>query len=102
MDKLEVKRNKSLGRERKVKERAKGWEDVNDDGVKVGRKKGRKEVDVGLEDAGGWVDEDMDEVDVGAGVDAVVQDGEVKGDGQQVDVAVEKSTVMSVGDDELL
>ncbi|KAF2851435.1 hypothetical protein T440DRAFT_394565 [Plenodomus tracheiphilus IPT5] len=99
MDKLEVKRSKSFVREKKVKERAKGWEDVNGDGERVVKRKEKKDTaEMGLEDAGGWVDEDMDEADV----DVVVQDGEVKGEGKEVDAAVEKSTVTPVGEDELL
>ncbi|KAI8932043.1 hypothetical protein NX059_010936 [Plenodomus lindquistii] len=99
MDKLEAKRNKSFVKAKTITERAKGWEDVNGDGSKVVRKKEKKDADAGLEDAGGWVvDEDMDEAEA----NVVVQDGEVKGEGKQVDAAVEKSTVMPVGEDELL
>jgi len=77
MDKLELKREKSFGREKKVKERAKGWEDINE----VKRKKAKREKEEldeverkkGLE----WVsDEEMDE-DVVDGV-PVEASGEVK------------------------
>lgn len=61
MDKLELKRIKSLGREKNVKERAKGWEDIN--GV-VKKKKGTFDMlEHKVDDNGamGWVsDEDMD------------------------------------------
>lgn len=71
MDKLELKRAKSYGRERKVKERAKGWEDINEiEGRK--KKKGKKEagtegewedVDEVAEAKGRkWLDEEMEEV----------------------------------------
>ncbi|CAI6341069.1 unnamed protein product [Periconia digitata] len=51
MDKLELKVAKSVGRERKVKERAKGWEEVN--ALPGKGKKGKK--------TNGEVDEDGDE-----------------------------------------
>ena len=71
LDKLELKRIKSVGKERKVKERAKGWEDVN--GVSVKKAKGANAFD-GLDDEEKkraekeWVsDEEMDDEAVAAG-----------------------------------
>ncbi|KAH9877838.1 hypothetical protein J1614_003055 [Plenodomus biglobosus] len=98
MDKLEVKRSKSFVREKKVKERAKGWEDVNDDGSKAPRKKVKKDAEMGLENAGGWMDEDMEEADAVA----VVRNADVQADGKDVDAVVHSSTAMPVGEDELL
>lgn len=89
MDKLEVKREKSFGREKKVKERAKGWEDVNGDGVAVVRRKEKREEggkEVGVEEAAGWVSDDG-------------MDGEAKGADAQV---VEGNTALAVEEDELL
>ncbi|KNG52777.1 ribosome biogenesis protein alb1 [Stemphylium lycopersici] len=98
MDKLANKRLKSLGKGKKVTERAKGWEDVNGDGV-VG-KKGKKERVVDGEEGEGdgevkkereWGgDEDMDE--------AV----EVNGEAKVVDAAVTQSVVAPVEVDEML
>ncbi|EDU48800.1 conserved hypothetical protein [Pyrenophora tritici-repentis Pt-1C-BFP] len=87
MEKLEKKRMKSLGKEKKIKERAKGWEDVNGEGLKKS-KKGHAVEEVEVEEMtgdGGWVsDEEMDEV-LG---DAGATDGEVKVEGKKVDTAV--------------
>ncbi|EUC49984.1 hypothetical protein COCMIDRAFT_32773 [Bipolaris oryzae ATCC 44560] len=83
MDKLANKRLKSAGKGRKVVERAKGWEDINGEGGKKGKKSvlgDGEEVDVkrGRE----WVgDEDMDEA------------GEVKDEGKEGDVAVVAQSV---------
>lgn len=63
MDKRQVKVVKSLGKERNIKERSKGWEDVNGDGKK------RKKT-TGLDDDKNdreWVsDKDMDDTAVAA------------------------------------
>lgn len=62
MDKLELKRIKSVGKERVVKERAKGWEDVNSEGAV--KKSKKKKVDDGEEarKESEWVsDEDMEQ-----------------------------------------
>ncbi|CAA9959585.1 hypothetical protein PTMSG1_03002 [Pyrenophora teres f. maculata] len=87
MEKLEKKRMKSLGKEKKIKERAKGWEDVNGEGLKKSKKEHMVE-EVEAEEMrgdGGWVsDEEMDEEVGGAGA----TDGEVKGEGKKVDTAV--------------
>ncbi|KAJ5020439.1 Alb1-domain-containing protein [Bipolaris maydis] len=62
MDKLANKRLKSLGKGRKVTERAKGWEDINGEGVKKVKKGGME--------WGG--DEDMDEASEAKEVGATV------------------------------
>jgi len=88
LDKLEVKREKSFGREKKVKERAKGWEEVNGGGAVVTGKMGRSEdrKNVGVEEAAGWVsDEGME--------------GEAKSGDAQVTAG---STTLTTGEDELL
>lgn len=100
MEKLEKKRIKSVGKEQKIKDRAKGWEDVNGDGTKKTKKQvaleqleaeeKRKERE--------WVsDEDMDEEE------AVVEGGdEVKGDGKEVDVEISQSVPAPVEEEEML
>jgi hypothetical protein len=93
MDKLELKRQKSKLREKSVKERAKGWEDINGEGGK--RKKGAFDV-LAVEgddddDEKAWVDEEMGDA---AGKDAEVQDTATK-----EDTAV---AALPVVDDELL
>jgi hypothetical protein len=93
MDKLELKRQKSKLREKNVKERAKGWEDINGEGGK--RKKGAFDV-LAVEgddddDEKAWVDEEMGDA---AGKDAEVQDTATK-----EDTAV---AALPVVDDELL
>lgn len=74
MDKLETKRMRSLGKGKVVKERAKGWEDVNGEGVV---KRSKKKGDVGDEEAAKkereWVsDEEMDQEEGSVGGDVVV------------------------------
>ena len=87
---------KSVGKEKVVKERAKGWEDVNGEGAKkksknvfgeLGEKKGDRE----------WVsDEDMDE-EVKNG------EGEVQGTGKEEDAVVApESVALPVAEDEML
>jgi hypothetical protein len=93
MDKLELKRQKSKLREKSVKERAKGWEDINGEGGK--RKKGAFDV-LAVEgddddDEKAWVDEEMGDA---AGKDAEVQDTATK-----EDTAV---AALPIVDDELL
>ncbi|CAO2655395.1 Nn.00g104590.m01.CDS01 [Neocucurbitaria sp. VM-36] len=105
MDKLELKRIKSLGNEKKVKERAKGWEDVN--GVSVKKSKKTASAFEGLDDADteenrrerGWVsDEEMDGNDLAAPNGS----GEVKGEGKPADVVVPATVPLPVEEDELL
>jgi hypothetical protein len=96
MDKLELKRAKSFGREKKVKERAKGWEEVNE--VKRRKAKAKKEELDEVERKKGleWVsDEEMDEDIVpGEGVDGVP--AEVAGEVKQVEVVVPESVPLPV------
>lgn len=88
MDKLASKRLKSLGKGRKVTERAKGWEDINGEGGKKGRKSvvgdGDVEAKRGEREWGG--DEDMDEA----------------GDTKDVDVATAQSAAVPEEVDEML
>jgi hypothetical protein len=104
LDKREVKVVKSLGKERNIKERSKGWEDVNGEGTTSKKKKKTS----GLDDAVGdeteqrkereWAsDEDMDDTDI------AVQAGEAKDQGQQVDTTtMPESIPLPVIEDELL
>ncbi|KAI4629307.1 uncharacterized protein J4E87_003571 [Alternaria ethzedia] len=105
MEKLEKKRMKSVGKEQKIKDRAKQWEDVNGDGTKKTKKQvaleqleaeeKRKERE--------WVsDEDMDEDEAAAEDGAEVKDGEVKGDGKEVDVEIAQSVPAPVEEEEML
>jgi hypothetical protein len=102
MDKRQVKVVKSLGKELNIKERSKGWEDVNGEG----KKKKKKAADLGDADEDKpdtkkdreWVsDEDMDEIEASA---APV--GEVKGDNKPLDTAVPDGIALPVIEDELL
>jgi hypothetical protein len=93
MDKLELKRQKSKLREKTVKERAKGWEDINGEGGK--RKKGAFDL-LAVEgddddDEKAWVDEEMG--------DATGKDAEVQDTATKEDTAV---AALPVVDDELL
>jgi hypothetical protein len=107
MDKRQVKVVKSLGKQDNIKERAKGWEDVNGEG-----KKNKKKKTISLEEADGneaeaknmgWVDdEDMDENDATASESHAAQDGEVKGESKPVDTAVSEGIALPVVEDELL
>ncbi|KAH7552076.1 hypothetical protein BM1_08938 [Bipolaris maydis] len=76
MDKLANKRLKSLGKGRKVTERAKGWEDINGEGVKKVKKGGMLADGEGVELKRGdreWGgDEDMDEASEAKEVGATV------------------------------
>ena len=96
MDKLELKRIKSFGKEKAVKERAKGWEDINGEG---GGKKRVKSVvfedgegeggELKRKKESGWVgEEEMD------GVDGAVESKD--------DVVVPESVPLPVQEDELL
>jgi hypothetical protein len=102
MEKLEKKRIKSVGKEKTIKERAKGWEDVNGDGTKKTKKphaldqleeeEKRKERE--------WVsDEDMDEDEAAV---VVEQGAEVKGDGKEVDVEISQSVPAPAEEEEML
>ncbi|KAH7384097.1 Alb1-domain-containing protein [Phaeosphaeria sp. MPI-PUGE-AT-0046c] len=96
LDKRQVKVVKSLGKEKNIKDRSKGWEDVNGEG-----KKKKKTAGVDGDDNDEtepkadreWVsDDDMD--------DQVP--AEVQGSGNEVDAAVPASIPLPVEDDELL
>lgn len=94
MDKLEKKRMKSVGKSKKIVERAKGWEDVNGDGTKKSKKEHALEELEAEEKRREreWVsDEDMDEDEVVGEGGAEVKDGEVKGEGKEVDVEISQS-----------
>jgi hypothetical protein len=103
MDKLEKKRAKSVGKSKKIVERAKGWEDVNGDGTKKSKKQvaleqleeeeKRKERE--------WVsDEDMDVEEEAAA--AAGGAAEVKGEGKVVDVEISQSVAPPVETEEML
>lgn len=100
MDKLELKRIKSLGNEKKVKERAKGWEDVNGVSVKKNKKGDTLEADTEANrKEREWVsDEEMD------GNDLMAPDGagEVKGEGKPAEVVVPATIPLPAEEDELL
>ncbi|CAN9222258.1 unnamed protein product [Alternaria alternata] len=102
MDKLEKKRAKSVGKSKKIVERAKGWEDVNGDGTK----KSKKQIAIEqLEDEEKrkereWVsDEDMDVEEETA---AVEENGEVKGKGKEMDAEISEKVPASVEVEEML
>lgn len=100
LDKMEVKVGKSLGKERTVKERSKQWEDVNEEGKKKKKKTLKDEEEELIKrNEREWVsDEEMDDTEVAAEVNA----GEVKGEGKQVDVILPESVPLPVEEDELL
>ena len=102
MDKLEKKRAKSVGKSKKIVERAKGWEDVNGDGTK----KSKKQIAIEqLEDEEKrkereWVsDEDMDVEEETA---AVEENGEVKGEGKEMDAEISEKVPAPVEVEEML
>lgn len=89
MDKLANKRLKSLGKGKKITERAKGWEDINDDGTKKSKKGStlEDEAEQKKKKEREWVsDEDMDEGG----------DGEVKSESKEVDGAAAQSAAAPV------
>ncbi|KAH5443326.1 hypothetical protein HBI52_037420 [Parastagonospora nodorum] len=98
MDKRQVKVVKSLGKERNIKERSKGWEDVNGDGKK--RKKTTGLDDADEHDADGkddreWVsDEEMDDTVAAAAAAAAAA--------PEPAAAVAESIPLPVVEDELL
>ncbi|PVI02396.1 hypothetical protein DM02DRAFT_612950 [Periconia macrospinosa] len=109
MDKLEVKVMKSVGKEKKVKERSKGWEEVNSG---PGRKKGAKVrgLDDGEEETGKrgskWAfDEEMEEDGAGGGA-AQDEGGDVQvgGEVKEMSVVVPESVPLPAAEleDELL
>jgi hypothetical protein len=109
-DKMELKVVKSLGKERNIKERSKGWEDVNDEGKEKKKKKSKK-VDVEVKDEEKeeqrkereWVsDEDMDDTDTAAQENETAELGQVEGESKQVDAILPESVPLPVEEDELL
>lgn len=85
IDKLELKRAKSSGKGKLVKERAKGWDDINVSGTR--KIKNRNAFEDIEEDNGKereWVsDEEMDNNDLTAPIE-----GEVQGEGKQIEAEV--------------
>lgn len=85
MEKLAQKVQKSFSKDRKVRERRKGWEDVNGDGLAKKKKKGNAfdalegEDEEKVQGRREWGDEDMVDEEEGSelGIDSEVQ-GEVK------------------------
>ncbi|OAL46433.1 hypothetical protein IQ07DRAFT_574297 [Pyrenochaeta sp. DS3sAY3a] len=99
MDKLQVKRGKSFGKEKIVKDRAKGWEDVNGDGRKKKKAANGFEAieDEAKKEDREWVsDEDMDGNDLSA--PAV----EVNGESKEAGLVAPASVPLPVVEDELL
>lgn len=114
LDKLELKRQKSVGKEKKVRERRKGWEEVNTEKREKAQGNGegkRGNAFEGLdEDEGGdgereWVsDEEMDLPEVGGDRD---EDGDdvVGGAVQELEVVVPASVPLpqaTLEEDEML
>jgi hypothetical protein len=78
LDKLELKVQKSVGKEKKVRERKKGWEDVNGEKRVLQQNQGLNAFEALESQDGGreWVsDEEMPEVE---GAEAPVEGGAVK------------------------
>lgn len=107
LDKREVKVVKSLGKEKTIKERSKGWEDVNDepnpkkkkttavDDLEGETEQARKERE--------WVsDEEMDDTETAAQEPSSLPGGEVKGEDKAVDTVIPASVPLPVEEDELL
>ena len=104
LDKLELKRMKSVGREKKVKDRAKGWEDVNGVGIRRSNKGNaakEMESEETMENTEWVSDEEMDGNDLSAPIQGETE-GEVKGERKQVEVMVPASVPLPVEDDEFL
>jgi hypothetical protein len=101
MDKLEKKRMKSVGKQGLIKERAKGWEDVNTDGTKKPKRENViDQVAAEKKKEREWVsDEDMDDEETGA-PDAKAE--EVKGESKAEDVVLPQSVPLPVEQDEML
>lgn len=104
IDKLELKRAKSAGKEKKVRERSKGWEEVNGERVVKKTTNGVNGFAAlgGEEEGGEWEsrkwgsDEDMDADRDGDG-DGVVKEGKVK----EADVAAAAAAAAEVEDEML-
>lgn len=95
LDKRQVKVVKSLGKEKNIKERSKGWEDVNGESKKKKKTGGLDDENDDAEQKADreWVsDEDMDDQ----------APAEVQGLGKELDSAVPASISLPVEEDELL
>lgn len=94
LDKRQVKVVKSLGKEKNIKERSKGWEDVNGEGKKKKKTGGVDGEDEAEQKADReWVsDEDMDDQET----------AEVQASGKVTDAAAPASIPLPVEEDELL
>jgi hypothetical protein len=107
IDKQHVKIVKSLDKEKIVKERSKGWEDVNGDGKKK-KKTTNPSEELGEDeqakrDEREWVnDEEMDDTEAGVQTVQDTSAAEVKGDGKPLEAVVPESVALPVQDDELL
>jgi hypothetical protein len=107
LDKMQVKVVKSLGKEKNIKERSKGWEDVNGDGTKKKKKSNvlneSDDDDADAKKEREWVsDEDMDDTATAALDSSSAKEGEENGQGKQVEAAIPESIPLPVVEDELL
>jgi hypothetical protein len=108
LDKMQVKVVKSLDKEKNIKDRSKGWEDVNGDGTTKKKKKDTASLDDVPGDADAveskdreWVsDEDMDDTAVVA--PPALQDGQVKAPSAQAEAPAAADVPLPVVEDELL
>ncbi|KAF1921575.1 Alb1-domain-containing protein [Ampelomyces quisqualis] len=105
LDKREVKVGKSLGKEKNIKERSKGWEDVNGEGAKKKKKKSARADDAGMDEVEKrkereWVsDDDMDDAETTA---PAVQHVDVDGGSKQDETAIPAGMPLPIVEDELL
>jgi hypothetical protein len=108
LDKMQVKVVKSLGKEKNIKERSKGWEDVNGESTTKKRKDVKVLDEVNDDDEEEkknreWVsDEEMDDTAVVGAEPSTAQGGEVKGESKEVEVATAANTALTAVEDELL
>jgi hypothetical protein len=107
LDKMQVKVVKSLGKEKNIKERSKGWEDVNGDGSKKKKKSNtlddEDEDDADAKKEREWVsDEDMDDTATAGADSSSAKKGEENGQVKQVEAAIPESIPLPVVEDELL
>jgi hypothetical protein len=108
LDKMQVKVVKSLDKEKNIKDRSKGWEDVNGDGTTKKKKKDTASLDDVPGDADAveskdreWVsDEDMDDTAVVA--PPALQDGQVEAPSAQAEAPAAADVPLPVVEDELL
>lgn len=106
IDKRHVKVVKSLDKEKTVKERSKGWEDVNGDGKKKKSANAFEELDADAQqtrEEREWVsDEEMDDTEAEGQQGSGLTAEEVKGEGKPLDAVVPESIPLPVEEDELL